>query len=241
MPSRLSSSNPAGGRRVAITGASRGIGLAIAELLAASGAQVIAGSRSPPEQKIVGVRFLPLDITEEESVREFARIAIESDVDTLVNNAGVGIFSPLNDISVDDYRRVMDTNVLGLILTSKYFASHFRKRHGCGGSSQVITITSDVSDRTFAGGGLYCASKYAQRALTRTLAFEGEEYGLRVTEIRPGMTDTHFNGNVPGSARRAQDLSASDVADAVLYALLSPRHVRLDELVIHPASQPVVF
>lgn len=229
------------GRVVAVTGASRGIGLAIAGLLAANGARVIAGSRHPPETAIDGVTHALLDVTDEASVAAFARTAVAAGVDTLVNNAGIGVFSALEAVSVEAYRRVFDTNVLGMILTTRHFVPHFRKRHEAGKPSQVVNITSDVSARTFAGGGLYSASKYAQRALTQALAFEGQEYGLRVSEIRPGMTDTYFNGNVPGRAERSGDLQPADVAQAVLYVLGSAAHVRIDELLLHPLGQPVAF
>lgn len=182
-----------------------------------------------------------LDVSDESSVAAFARAAVTADVDTLVNNAGIGVFSSLEAVSVEAYRRVFDTNVLGLLLTTRHFVPHFRKRHEAGKSSQVVNITSDVSARTFAGGGLYSASKYAQRALTQALAYEGQEYGLRVSEIRPGMTDTFFNGNAPGRAERSGDLQPADVAQAVLHVLNTAAHVRIDELLLHPVSQPVVY
>lgn len=229
------------GRSVAVTGASRGIGLAIVGLLAENGARVIGGARSIEGVHVEGARFIKLDVTSESSAKEFARAAIAADVDTLINNAGVGSFAPLEDISVSDYRRVMDTNVLGIILATRCLVPHFRERHARGLGSQVINITSDVSDRTFAHGGLYTASKYAQRALTRALACEGLGYGLRVTEVRPGKTDTCFNGNMPGSIERALDLRPGDVAASVLHALCAPAHVRIDEVLVHPASQDVVF
>jgi NADP-dependent 3-hydroxy acid dehydrogenase YdfG len=241
MNSTIDTSQPLAARVVAVTGASRGIGLAIVELLAANGAQVIGGSRSIGGLNVAGASFVPLDVSSEQSTMEFANTAISAGVDTLINNAGVGAFSSLEQLSVEDYRRVMDTNVLGFLLTGKYFIPHFRRRHQNGTGSQVVNITSDVSSRTFANGGLYTASKFAQRALTRALAYEGESFGLRVTEIRPGLTDTYFNGQTPGTPARALDLRPADVAQAVLYAVSAPRHVRIDEVLVHPASQQVVF
>jgi NADP-dependent 3-hydroxy acid dehydrogenase YdfG len=226
---------------VAVTGASRGIGLAIVELLAANGARVIGGARSIAGLHVEGAGFVPLDVSSEASAEEFARTAISAGVDTLVNNAGVGAFSTVDRISVADYRRVMDTNVLGFILTARGFVPHFRRRHDKRLCSQVVNVTSDVSNRTFPNGGLYTASKFAQRALTRALAYEGQGFGLRVTEIRPGLTDTYFNGNTPGRPERRLDLRPADVAQAVLYAVSAPPHVRIDEVVVHPSSQDVVF
>jgi NAD(P)-dependent dehydrogenase (short-subunit alcohol dehydrogenase family) len=115
---------------------------------------------------------VPLDVSSESRTLEFANTAISAGVDTLINNAGVGSSSSLEGMSVEEYRRVMDTNVLGFLLTGKFFVPHFRRRHENGMRSHVINITSDVSTRTFSNGGLYTASKFAQRALTQSLAYE---------------------------------------------------------------------
>ena len=232
---------PLAGRVVAVTGASRGIGLAIAQVLHAAGAQVLAGARQMPEPGLPGIGFALLDVTDEASVQAFARRAIEAGADSLVNNAGVGVFGPLETATVEDYRRVFDTNVLGTLLATRHFLPAFRERHARGLSSHLVNVTSDVSTRTFAHGAIYAASKHAQRALTQTAAHEGQHFGLRVTEIRPGMTDTHFNASTPGTPERAGHLRAHDVAQAVLYALAAPAHVRVDEVVVHPTVQPVVF
>jgi len=228
------------GRGIAVAGASRGIGRAVVELLARRGATVLAGSRSQAEP-LAGVHALALDVTDDVSVEAFAAAAAAAGADTLVHNAGVGSFEPLEHASPAEFRRIMDTNVLGLFLACRAFIPHFRARHAAGLGSQVVVVTSDVSMRTFAGGGLYTASKHAQRALVRTLAAEGQGYGLRVTEVRPGMTDTHFNGRTPGSPERALQLRSEDVAEAVASALAAPAHVRIDEIVLHPMVQDVVF
>lgn len=229
------------GRVVAVTGASRGIGRAIAERLAQQGAVVLGGARSMPATGVDGVRFMPLDVTDEASVAAFTDAAQALGADALVCNAGVGSFAPLEQATVAEYRRIMDTNVLGTLLVTKGLVAHFRRRHAAGGSSQVVVVTSDVSSRTFAHGGLYTASKHAQRALTRTLAFEGQGYGLRVTEVRPGQTDTAFNGATPGGPDRVHRLQPQDVAEAVRYALAAPAHARIDDIVLHPVAQDVVF
>ena len=232
---------PLAGRVIAVTGASRGIGCAIAELLHSSGAKVIAGARSAHDFARAGIVSVTLDVCDEVSVQAFAQLAIEAGADSLVNNAGIGAFGAIEDATIQDYRKVFDTNVLGTLLATKHFIPEFKRRHGSGLTSRLINITSDVSARTFAGGALYTASKHAQRALTQTVAWEGERYGLRVTEIRSGMTDTYFNGNTPGGPDRTGHLRAHDVAQAVLYALSAPPHVRVDELVLHPTAQPVVY
>jgi NAD(P)-dependent dehydrogenase (short-subunit alcohol dehydrogenase family) len=229
------------GRKIAVTGASRGIGLAIVELLAKCGATTLGGARSAAAPAIQGASFMELDVTSEASVIAFADAAAALGVDALVNNAGVGSFALLESATIEEYRRIMDTNVLGMFLASKWLIPHFRHRHAAGLTSQIVNITSDVSDRNFAAGGLYTASKHAQRALSRTLAIEGKDYGLRVTEIRPGITDTHFNDRTPGTRDGTGQLSPRDVAQAVAYALSAPPHVRIDEIVLHPTIQDIVF
>lgn len=232
---------PLAGRVIALTGASRGIGHALAELLHKAGAKVIAGARSPSEFAHDAIVSVALDVCDETSVQAFAQLAIEAGVDSLVNNAGIGIFGAIESAQVEDYRKVFDTNVLGTLLTTKHFIPEFKRRHGRGLPSRLVNITSDVSTRTFAGGAIYTASKHAQRALTQTAAWEGERYGLRVTEVRSGMTDTHFNGHTPGTPERAGHLRAHDVAEAVLYALSAPPHVRFDEITLHPTVQPLAY
>lgn len=226
---------------IAVTGASRGIGAALVDALARAGATVIAGARSTFDAGHPAVESIALDVASEASVAAFARAAIARDVDAVVNNAGVGSFAEIDEVTVDEFRRIFDTNVLGTVLVCRAFIPHFQQRHARGLQSRVVNVTSDVSSRTFAGGALYTGSKFAQRAVTRALAFEGERYGCAVTEIRPGQTDTHFDGRLPGSAARAAHLRPSDIAAAVLYALAAPRHVRIDEITLHPVVQPVAY
>jgi NADP-dependent 3-hydroxy acid dehydrogenase YdfG len=234
-------STPLAGRVVAVTGASRGIGRSIADALASAGARVIAGARQRPHSHAAGITATVLDVTDEASVQAFAALAIEAGVDSLVNNAGVGVFGPMETVTLDDYRRIFDTNVWGTLLTTQHFIPEFKRRHARGLHSHLVNITSDVSARTFAGGSIYTASKHAQRALTQTAAHEGAGYGLRVTEVRPGMTDTWFNNRAPGGPERAGHLQPEDIASAVLHALAAPTHVRVDEIVVHPTVQPIVF
>ncbi len=233
---------PLSGRVVAVTGASRGIGRAIAQQLCAAGARVLAGARRAAAEGIEAIEAIEemvLDVREEDSVAAFARRAAERDVDSLVHNAGVGMFGPIESASVDDYRLVFDTNVLGMLQLARHFNPQFRRRHALGRVSHLVAVTSDVSTRTVSHGALYTASKHAQRALCQVAAREGQAYGLRVTEVRPGMTDTWFNGNTPGRPERAAHLRADDVAQAVLFALSAPPHARVDEIVLHPAVQAV--
>ena len=224
-----------------ISGASRGIGRALAERLAAEGARVVAGARDESDLAALahgrpGVHVQPLDVRDEASVDAFAAFARSvGGVDVLVNNAGVGVFGPVERLDVDDWDLVFDVNVRGTFLLTRALLPDLRSRRG-----QIVNVTSDVSDRTFAGGALYTASKHAQRAFTRALQMEVADDGVRVTEVRPGVVATHFADGTPRPGDEGA-LAAEDVADAIVYALTRPARMRLDEVHFHPHGQTPEF
>lgn len=225
------------GRTIVVTGASRGIGRATAALLAEAGAAVVAGARDETQLAQLAAdheRLFAhaLDVSDPASVDAFAAFARScGDVDAVVANAGVGAFGPLERTPVETWDQVFDVNVRGTFLTVRALLPDVRARHG-----QIVAVTSDVSARTFAGGGLYTASKHAQRAMLRALQMEVADDGVRVTEIRPGVVATHF---ADGQPRPADDdaLAPEDVADTILYALTRPTRMRLDEIHFHPRGQ----
>ncbi len=227
-----------------ISGASRGIGRAIAIKLARENHFVVVLARNAEE--ITELEFeidqsggkamaIVADISDEEQVvgvmqkviRDFGRI------DVLINNAGIGIFKPVDDFSSDDWDRVMNVNVKGSFLLTKAALPHM-KAAGCG---HIVGIASDVSKRTFAHGGLYTASKYAQHAFFESLRREVRSLGIKVSVIYPGLVDTYFHEGDPGQPKRAQYLQPHDIAAAVSYILHAPPHVLVDELMIHPMMQ----
>ena len=229
------------GRTIVVTGASRGIGRATAERLASDGATIVAGARDE-----AGLADLarhherlfvhPLDVRDPDAVDAFCAFARSGgDVDGRVANAGVGAFGPIERTTVADWDLVFDVNVRGTFLMLRALLPDLRTRRG-----QVVAVTSDVSARTFAGGGLYTASKYAQRALLRALQMEVASDGVRVTEVRPGVVATDFAGGTP---RPADDgaLAPEDVADAIAYALTRPARLRVDEILLHPHGQTPEF
>jgi NADP-dependent 3-hydroxy acid dehydrogenase YdfG len=224
-------------RVAVVTGASRGIGRAVAALLAREGARVVAGGRSGAELATLaaehGVETALLDVADPSSVLAFADVVRDRHgaVDILVNNAGVGVFGSVETLTLEDWDHVFAVNVRGTFLVTQAFLPGLRARRG-----HVVIVTSDVSARTFAHGALYTASKHAQRAFARALQMEVEGDGVRVTEVRPGVVATAFAGNVPRDADVGA-LGPDDVAEAILFALTRPARVRLDELHFHPAGQ----
>ncbi|MFN0034081.1 MAG: SDR family oxidoreductase [Saprospiraceae bacterium] len=227
-----------------ISGASRGIGRAVAGRLAREDHFVVLLARNAEEigeleHEIdeAGGKALAIacDVTDELQVadavaqvlRDFQRI------DCLVNNAGIGVFKPADEISADDWDRVMDVNVKGSFLLSRAVMPHMK----AAGTGHIVGIASDVSKRTFANGSLYTASKYAQHAFFESLRRELRSLGIKVSVVYPGLVDTYFHKSEPGQPQQAQYLRADDIAAAVSYILHAPPHVLVDELMLHPMCQ----
>ena len=223
-----------------VSGASRGIGQAIALLLVLQGAKVVAVSRSEQEladltQKTGGLGIVA-DISDEidtrhvidETLRQFGRL------DILVCNAGVGSFAELEQFSAAEWDRIFDTNVKGTFLLCKAAVPHFKAQK----KGHIVGITSDVARRTFAHGTAYGASKFAQDAVLASLRKEVRPHGVKVSTIYPGLVDTYFNDTTPGSPEAEKThLRPADVAQAVRYVLEAPVHVVVDELMLHPLTQ----
>ena len=232
------------GKIAVITGASRGIGKAIAQDLAKAGAYVILTARNESDLKDV-VRSIAreggkasafiLDISDESAVQQFL-VSISDmcgHVDILVNNAGIGSFQPVTETDSNFWDQVMDVNVKGTFLMCKHLLPLMQKN----GSGHIISIASDVSKRTFANGAMYCASKYAQDAFCSALRKEVRPFNIKVSVIYPGFVETSFNDRIPGANEEKLRLNPEDVANTVNYILSAPAHVVIDELMIHPLSQ----
>lgn len=223
-----------------VTGASRGIGRAIATLLAIQGAKVVCVARSEDEllevaQKANGLAVIA-NVSDEgdaqsvvtETLSQYGRL------DIVVCNAGVGSFNLLENFSAEEWDRMFDTNVKGTFLLCKA-ALPYLKQQGYG---HIVGIASDVSKRTFVHGTAYGASKYAQHAVLDALRKEVRGHSIKVSVVYPGLVDTHFNEAKPGTVEKEKThLQPIDVAQAVRYVLEAPPHVVVDELMIHPLSQ----
>ena len=223
-----------------VTGASRGIGKAIALLLALQGAKVVAVARSEDElieltNKTQGLGIVA-DVADEsdavhvvaETLRQYGRL------DIVVCNAGVGSFNELENFSDTEWDRIFDTNVKGTFLLCKAVMPYFKAQK----KGHIVGITSDVAKRTFAHGTAYGASKYAQDAVLGSLRKEVRPHGIKVSTIYPGLVDTYFKDTRPGSAEAEKThLRPADVAQAVRYVLEAPAHVVIDELMLHPLTQ----
>jgi NAD(P)-dependent dehydrogenase (short-subunit alcohol dehydrogenase family) len=221
-----------------VTGASRGLGSVFARVLAEEGYAIALGARDAAAVErlageLPGPAFShPLDVGDPGSVATFRDAVLSrfGRLDALVNNAGIGIFKRLEEFSPDEVERTFRVNVLGAWAATMAFLPQLRESQGL-----VLMISSDVSTRTFPTGGPYTASKFALRALARTLQQENPE--LRVLELRPGAVDTHFAGSTPGAPGKEWFLRPETVAEALRFTLRLPPEARLEELVLRSRSQ----
>jgi NAD(P)-dependent dehydrogenase (short-subunit alcohol dehydrogenase family) len=230
--------------RIAIvTGASRGIGLAIAEALEQAGAHVVRLARTvarPSGAHPAGIDRridIKCDVTLESDVARAAETVLETvgPPDILVNNAGAFLLKPLADTTAEEFRTQLDVNVLGGFLVLKAFVPAMAERGG-----HVITIGSVADYMGFPGNSAYGASKYALRGLHDALRAEYAGTGIRMTLVSPGPTDTAAWDPVDPDRRedlpdRAGMLRPEDVADVVLFAVTRSARTNIELIRLMPA------
>lgn len=214
------SGRPLSGECALVTGASRGIGRAIAQRLASLGADVAICGRDrkaleETEKSIAatGARvFLrPADVT---AASEIAELVAQTEahlgpIGILVNNAGIGLFGPAHEKTEAEWERVLNTNLKSVFLVSKAVVPSMMRQ----GKGDIINISSLAGKNTFAGGGIYCASKWGVMGLTGCMAEDLRDHGIRVSVICPGSVATEFSGRGPKDPSKA--LVPEDVAHAV--------------------------
>jgi NAD(P)-dependent dehydrogenase (short-subunit alcohol dehydrogenase family) len=179
---------------VLITGTSSGIGRAIASAFAAKGYEVFGTSRNPQRnESIAGVELLPLDVSDQASVTSAVSTVIQraGRIDVLVNNAGVGIFGAAEESSIAQAQELFDTNFFGLIRVTNEVLPHLRAQR----SGRIINISSVLGFLPAPYGALYAASKHAVEGYSESLDHETREFGVRVSLVEPGYTDTAFDAN----------------------------------------------
>jgi NADP-dependent 3-hydroxy acid dehydrogenase YdfG len=224
-----------------ITGASSGIGAATARRAAETGYRIVLAARREDRlrelaeelggaQRAIAVRC---DVSDWEDDQALARAALDSfgRIDAVFANAGFGAQRGFLEESIEHWRSMVLTNVLGTALTIRATLPHLLDR----GSGHYL-ITSSVAGRRVVPGSLYSATKWAVTAIGEALRSElrqmHDNTGIRVTLIEPGMTDTEFFDRRPQNA-----LADDDLARAVIYALAQPEHVDVNEVLIRPSAQ----
>lgn len=241
-------------RIVFITGASSGIGRASALAFAREGARLLLAARRREQLeeqaeslKAEGCRellLLSLDVRRQQDVETtVAGLPPQwSGIDVLVNNAGLSRgLNKLHEGLLQDWEEMIDTNVKGLLYVSRAVVPGMVQR----GRGHVINIGSIAGRELYSGGNVYCATKFAERALSKGLLIDVNGTGVRVTTVDPGMVETEFSlVRFHGDRERADKvyqgltpLTAADVADAIVYCATRPPHVNVAELVLLPTAQ----
>lgn len=232
------------GKVVLITGASKGIGKELAIQIAGLGAKVSLLARSGPALDDIRntirtngghCEVFAGDVTDEMFVKEAVEETIKKfgTVDIAVNNAGFGIFKHSDDTTAAEWDSVFATNVKGTFLVSNAVIPVMKKKK----SGHIINIASDVAKRVFAGGSLYCASKYAQDAYSMAIRKELRSFNIKVSVVYSGLVDSDFHADPQGHDSHSWWLKNQDMADAIIYVASQPAHVVIDELMIHPLQQ----
>ena len=242
------------GKIAVVTGATSGIGEAVAVMLAKDGYDlVITGRREGRLQEVakklvsennVKVLALSFDVRSLESVEKYLGNLPQEwkNIDVLVNNAGLAVgLGPINDGVVDDWERMIDTNVKGLLYVSRVISNLMvanKKGH-------IINLCSIAGKEVYPNGNVYCASKHAVDALTKAMRIDLLPHGIKVSQICPGAVETEFSVvRFKGDKERADNvykgfepLKAEDVADAIMYMVKCPPHVNINDMVIMPTAQ----
>ncbi len=238
------------GKIVAITGASSGIGEATARLLAVRGARVLMGARRTDRLQALTAtisaaggeaRFRPLDVTDREDMRAFAAQAVTEfgRLDVLINNAGLMPLSPLGALKVDEWDRMIDVNIRGVLNGIAAVLPGMKAQ----GSGQIINVASIGAHIVVPTAAVYCATKYAVWAISDGLRQENTD--LRVTVVSPGVVESEL-ANTITDADAAQAMAAyrqiaigpDAIARAIAYAIEQPADVDVSEIIVRPTASP---
>jgi 3-oxoacyl-[acyl-carrier protein] reductase len=221
-----------------ITGASRGIGAAIARMLHARGCNLGLASRSGSDLGLERVVARPCDVRDFDGLVELCDATAQrfGAIDIVVPNAGVGAYGPFLDLSLEHLDEMLDVNLKGTVYAIRAALPHMLGREG-----DVVTLASEAGRRGLPLEAVYCASKFGQVGLTRALDHELRERGIRCTNVCPGGVATDFaleEGRGRPHEALAGMMSAEDVAEIVVFVLERPRHLRILETALRPASEP---
>ncbi|HVU78784.1 MAG TPA: SDR family oxidoreductase [Gaiellaceae bacterium] len=225
------------GKTAVITGASRGIGAAIARMLHERGANLGLASRSGDDLGLANVVAQACDVRDLEALTRLCDATAErfGGIDIVVPNAGVGAYGPFLDLSLEHLDEMLDVNLKGTVYAIRAALPHMLGREG-----DIVTLASEAGRRGLPYEAVYCASKFGQVGLTRALDHELREHGIRCTNVCPGGVATDFA--LEEGRGRSQDvlagmMTAEDVAELVVFVLERPRRFRILETALRPMTE----
>jgi NADP-dependent 3-hydroxy acid dehydrogenase YdfG len=238
------------GKVVAITGASSGLGEATARLLAEKGAKVFLGARREDNLKRIAAEigerggtadYRQVDVTQREQVDQFVKSAVDvfARIDVLINNAGLMPLSPLAALKVEEWDRMIDVNIKGLLYGIAAALPFMQVQK----DGQIINMSSVAGHVVFPAGAVYCGTKFAVRAISEGLRMEiGSD--IRTTIISPGAVKSELLETIsdPETAKNVRELTAvaidaDAVARAIAFAIEQPKDVDINEIVVRPTAQ----
>jgi NADP-dependent 3-hydroxy acid dehydrogenase YdfG len=227
------------GKVALVTGASRGIGAAVAKALASEGVRLALASRSGDGLGIPGAIARSCDVRRPEDLESLTAEAVERHgrLDILVANAGVGAYGPFLDLAPDHLEEMIDVNVKGTLYAVRAALPYLL----ASGEADLVTIASEAGRRGLPLEAVYCASKFAQVGFTRALDHELRERGVRCTNVCPGGVATDFamgRGRTQDMPELQGMMSAEDVAEVVVFVLSRPRNHRILETAFRPVTEP---
>ncbi len=237
------------GKTAIVTGASSGIGEATARLLAKEGCNVVLAARREERLRTLaaelgeGALAAPTDVTDPDACAALVARTVErfGTLEILVNNAGLGLYGSIAEGAPEDWRKMFEVNVLGVLYTTRAAVRHMLAQ----GSGDVVFVSSLAGRRVPAADGtVYAATKHAITAVAEGLRMDVHDRGVRVINVEPGLVRTEFPTNSYPDAEEYyankgfSPLNAEDVAAAVVYAVKQPAHVSVNEVVVRPTEQP---
>ncbi|HYA89411.1 MAG TPA: SDR family NAD(P)-dependent oxidoreductase [archaeon] len=234
---------PLDGKVAIVTGASRGIGLAIARKLVRMGGRIaicardaarLNGAAAELRGEGATVLAVPADVSRAQDVADLVQKAEAKlgPIEILINNAGIGFFGPTHEASEANWDTVLDTNLKSVFLMSKAVARGMIERRG----GHIINISSLAGKNAFVGGGIYCASKWGLLGLTECMAEDLRGYGIRVSAICPGSVHTEFSPHAGKDPRKM--LQAEDIAHAVEMVVTQAPQSFISEILMRPTQKP---